>query len=59
MTDLDEAGVKQQDVWRMESDTLCRAFPFYGFDGATGIAMLVVVEAKLCTEAMTEMLSTG
>ena len=47
MTDFDEAGVEQQDVWRMESDALCRALPFNGLDGTTGVTVLVDIEAEL------------
>lgn len=46
VTNLNEARVKEEDVWRVESNTLCCTFPFDCAGGTTRIAVFVNIETK-------------
>ena len=47
VSNLDEARVKEEDVWRMQGHALRITFPFYSASVATGDAVLVNVDTKL------------
>lgn len=48
MPNLDEARVKEEDIWRMPCDVFCGAFPLNRLYRPAGITMSVHIQAKFC-----------